>query len=700
MRYTSWDVLIFPEPSKTPLQEFKTACYVVQDPDASNIDSSYSTEASAINKAFPLHIPTVACFINNLPNDAPFRISIHSWEPPVPSDLLKSKVADENVCYEARVVVDGTCVAGVLFDGRGPWPQVLSMSCNLDKDGKAMPLKFPRFRPEMLSQTWWSAGEKTGRINVTIAEGFLRNTGLLPFVRTKNVVTFSFQHAPMHVLETSGIAWPNPGMWYNASQLYHQGITPVKPDLTNDASQHAHSPRRNTNGSHVSMEGVQMTEPSTSGAAMPAEVLTGNGIRSDEQIWNQLHEQIPRPAQSQPQPSWSLPIQTKDPFMGHRLPNMHDRGLSNSEDLPMPDSSRSETSAGTRSRTRDPSDASHVSYTTQYRHPIQNYEDRHDLSRPLNAAIDIGETLPQWHNRNSRAGAFANTHYPMHPANFPSQMTRLPAEPYRGQSLMPLLQGEPYLNVGSREGYGYSPGPFPQAPTISDLRSSGTARRAEPEIDVPIVPALPPHTDVDKQRIWNQLVAVAEDQRRDHVRASDGSIPGTEQIEVVTPSTGANFRAQQPRVSPLPASSAEVRSRKEGQSASASNSHESISLTNSLDTTTPTRRPRKVRRTITPKSNRSSAKDKDSQSAEGSKRKRSDTSPTIITAAEATASGDRRRSIQSPSDNRKISRRVSQRVQKERDLAGPAAENFMKSPRDAPKERPEGRAALKEVENV
>ena len=34
MRYMNWDVLIFPETgeTKTPLQEFATACTVVQDP--------------------------------------------------------------------------------------------------------------------------------------------------------------------------------------------------------------------------------------------------------------------------------------------------------------------------------------------------------------------------------------------------------------------------------------------------------------------------------------------------------------------------------------------------------------------------------------------------------------------------------------------------------------------------------------------
>lgn len=32
MRYEDWDLLIFPQDSKVPLQEFKTQCHVVHDP--------------------------------------------------------------------------------------------------------------------------------------------------------------------------------------------------------------------------------------------------------------------------------------------------------------------------------------------------------------------------------------------------------------------------------------------------------------------------------------------------------------------------------------------------------------------------------------------------------------------------------------------------------------------------------------------
>jgi hypothetical protein len=31
MRYTNWDVLLFPHGSKTPMQEFRTQCFVTRD---------------------------------------------------------------------------------------------------------------------------------------------------------------------------------------------------------------------------------------------------------------------------------------------------------------------------------------------------------------------------------------------------------------------------------------------------------------------------------------------------------------------------------------------------------------------------------------------------------------------------------------------------------------------------------------------
>ena len=49
----------------------------------------------------------------------------------------------------------------------------------------------------MLTQSWWAAGENMGRIRVIISEGFKSELENVPFVRLRNVVCFSFQHAPL-----------------------------------------------------------------------------------------------------------------------------------------------------------------------------------------------------------------------------------------------------------------------------------------------------------------------------------------------------------------------------------------------------------------------------------------------------------------------------------------------------------------------
>lgn len=66
-----------------------------------------------------------------------------------------------------------------------------------DKGGTHGLLKFPPFHMEMLTQSWWSAGENMGRIKIIIAEGLMRSSATSPFERTKNIVSFSFQHAPI-----------------------------------------------------------------------------------------------------------------------------------------------------------------------------------------------------------------------------------------------------------------------------------------------------------------------------------------------------------------------------------------------------------------------------------------------------------------------------------------------------------------------
>lgn len=71
------------------------------------------------------------------------------------------------------------------------------MILDLDKNGDFEKLKFPGFHKEVLSQSYWSAGDDLGRIKIVLAEGFGRDNLSYPFDRIKNIAAFSFQHAPL-----------------------------------------------------------------------------------------------------------------------------------------------------------------------------------------------------------------------------------------------------------------------------------------------------------------------------------------------------------------------------------------------------------------------------------------------------------------------------------------------------------------------
>lgn len=67
----------------------------------------------------------------------------------------------------------------------------------MTKQGELEPLKFPPFRRELLYQNHWNPGDDIGRIKIVISEGFPRDSPSNPTERVKNVVAFSFQHAPL-----------------------------------------------------------------------------------------------------------------------------------------------------------------------------------------------------------------------------------------------------------------------------------------------------------------------------------------------------------------------------------------------------------------------------------------------------------------------------------------------------------------------
>ncbi|KAL6816221.1 hypothetical protein V8C40DRAFT_282160 [Trichoderma camerunense] len=229
MRFEDWDILLFPRDCKVPIKEFKVACHVIHD-----------TEFTSPHGSFGL--PTVCCFIPSLASGTPFQVSIHSWSSPIVSQFTRcySKFGD-SANFEARVFVDGQLVASAPLDREGDWPHVVIHSFGVSKNGDLEPLRFPSFREELLRQNHWNPADDFGRIKIVISEGFPRDSLSMPIERVKNVVAFSFQHAPLEILEASCIAWPNPSMWRRVPIATSRAVQAYPSD---DTDSHAHSPRR------------------------------------------------------------------------------------------------------------------------------------------------------------------------------------------------------------------------------------------------------------------------------------------------------------------------------------------------------------------------------------------------------------------------------------------------------------------------
>lgn len=201
MRYENWDVLLFPESSKVPIQEFRTQCFVTQE----EVETPYINSAAIVNsgsyfmpRASVVQLPVLTTFIPSLPQNTPFRVSVHSWDKPRPSLLMESLMQpDDALLFEIRIFIDGLCVSGSVFGQRTNWPHIMELSSHVDKNGDQDYLRFPPFHQDILEQRHWEAGDLHGRIRVVIAEGFARPNRNPPFERVKDIIAFSFQHAPL-----------------------------------------------------------------------------------------------------------------------------------------------------------------------------------------------------------------------------------------------------------------------------------------------------------------------------------------------------------------------------------------------------------------------------------------------------------------------------------------------------------------------
>ncbi|KAH9902343.1 hypothetical protein F4778DRAFT_120978 [Xylariomycetidae sp. FL2044] len=262
MRYEDWDVLLFPKDSKVPIKEFKTNCHVVHD-----------TEFAYTHRSHGL--PTMTCFMPGLSCGTPFNISLHCWKTPDISQFTKSySKHPELVKFEARVLVDGRLVASSAFNRAGPWPQLINHSFEFTKNGDLEVLKFPTFRSELLRQNYWSPADEIGRIKVVISEGFPRDSLTVPIERVKNIIAFSFQHAPIDILESSGIAWPNPTMWRRGPFTPNMPVPTQQHEDGPDA--HLHSPRRRAS----LMKGTSASSAYSSGGQAMAQAAPSNFLGS------------------------------------------------------------------------------------------------------------------------------------------------------------------------------------------------------------------------------------------------------------------------------------------------------------------------------------------------------------------------------------------------------------------------------------
>jgi hypothetical protein len=116
-------------------------------------------------------------------------------------------------------------------------------------------------------------------------------------------VAFSFQHAPLHILEFSGIAWPNTGMWKRASGAVVNRGPPQRTKNPHTEDLHAHSPRRPTGwGSRAMLPPIAPASDLTSARSvvncglpiMPGHPLTEDPF-TDLRQTNAIFRHVKRP---------------------------------------------------------------------------------------------------------------------------------------------------------------------------------------------------------------------------------------------------------------------------------------------------------------------------------------------------------------------------------------------------------------------
>ncbi|KAG9554734.1 hypothetical protein KCU71_g11654, partial [Aureobasidium melanogenum] len=200
MRFENWDILLFPQVSATPIQEFRTECFGIVNP----IGLS----------------PTLNAYIPSLPHGAPFKISLHSWSKPVMS--CPKFVRGNRIMLAMHIAIDGKTVAVQKINPDGNFPhQVLNTA--------ASRLLFPPFRRAMRDQLQLHIADNVGRITVCLSEGYFyeaAGTGKHHFSPVKDIITFKWIHAPQNLLRKAGVAWPDPRLFIKSEDTFGYGLVP------------------------------------------------------------------------------------------------------------------------------------------------------------------------------------------------------------------------------------------------------------------------------------------------------------------------------------------------------------------------------------------------------------------------------------------------------------------------------------------
>ncbi|KAF2857128.1 hypothetical protein K470DRAFT_261090 [Piedraia hortae CBS 480.64] len=184
MRFRNWDVLLFPQSSHIPLQEFRTACYLQQD----------------LNHMERCTTPILTSFVPSLSHGTPFRVSVHSWTKPeaIVNTSPYCISPDTKFSWCIRVWADGTMLSMEIYPEDSFFPKQIGKYNDtqgrwlIGIDGPSM--TFPVFHKEILHQPNWNAADDLGRIKVQVSAGYEVDAG---FVTLVDYVIFSFQPVPL-----------------------------------------------------------------------------------------------------------------------------------------------------------------------------------------------------------------------------------------------------------------------------------------------------------------------------------------------------------------------------------------------------------------------------------------------------------------------------------------------------------------------